>query len=54
MEFLQMVIVCKPGKPFLYTAKQVPRRHVSVALYGEEIDAAYKAVEGNSDCNGSQ
>lgn len=43
-----MIIVCKPDKSFEYTAKGNPRRHVSVALYNDEIEAVYKAVEESS------
>ncbi|KLO18919.1 acetyl-CoA synthetase-like protein [Schizopora paradoxa] len=46
--FKEMIIVCKPDKPFEYTAKGNPRRHVSVALYNDEIEAVYKAVEESS------
>jgi len=46
--FKEMIIVCKPDKPFEYTAKGNPRRHVSVALYDDEIEAVYKAVEESS------
>lgn len=40
-----MIIFTSPTKPFEYTPKRSPRRHVSVALYQEEIDACYEAVE---------
>ncbi len=43
-----MILVCRPDKPFEYTAKGNPRRHVSVALYNEEIEVVYKAVEESS------
>lgn len=43
-----MIIVTHPSKPFQYTAKGTPRRHVSLAEYNEEIDALYERVEESS------
>ncbi|KAH8114785.1 acetyl-CoA synthetase-like protein [Phellopilus nigrolimitatus] len=47
--FKEMIIVTDPAKPFEYTPKGNPRRHVSVALYSAEIDAVYAAVEAQTD-----
>ncbi|THH09834.1 hypothetical protein EW145_g1728 [Phellinidium pouzarii] len=47
--FKEMIIITKPSKPFEYTPKGNPRRHVSVALYNEEIDQVYAAVEAQAD-----
>ncbi|KLO12999.1 acetyl-CoA synthetase-like protein [Schizopora paradoxa] len=46
--FKEMIIVCKPNKPFEYTAKGNARRHPSIAMYNEEIETVYKAVEESS------
>ncbi|KAI8996240.1 acetyl-CoA synthetase-like protein [Trametes punicea] len=46
--FKEMITVTKPGKPFQYTAKGTPRRHVSLADYAEEIDELYARVEESS------
>ena len=43
-----MITVTKPDKPFQYTAKGTPRRHVSLADYAQEIDEVYKKVEESS------
>ncbi|KAI0659473.1 acetyl-CoA synthetase-like protein [Cubamyces menziesii] len=46
--FKEMITVTKPDKPFQYTAKGTPRRHVSLADYAQEIDELYKKVEESS------
>ncbi|KAI0632701.1 acetyl-CoA synthetase-like protein [Trametes polyzona] len=46
--FKEMVTVTKPGKPFQYTAKGTPRRHVSLAEYAQEIEELYRRVEESS------
>ncbi|KAI0673258.1 acetyl-CoA synthetase-like protein [Trametes maxima] len=46
--FKEMITVTKAGKPFQYTAKGTPRRHVSLAEYAEEIEELYKKVEESS------
>ncbi|KAI0651021.1 acetyl-CoA synthetase-like protein [Trametes meyenii] len=46
--FKEMITVTKPSKPFQYTAKGTPRRHVSLAEYAEEIEDLYKKVEESS------
>ncbi|KAI0769291.1 acetyl-CoA synthetase-like protein [Trametes elegans] len=43
--FKEMITVTKPDKPFQYTAKGTPRRHVSLADYAEEIETLYTRVE---------
>ncbi len=43
-----MIILCKPEKPFEYTAKGNARRHPSISIYNDEIEAVYKAVEESS------
>lgn len=40
-----MILAAKPSKPFAYTAKSTPRRHVIIKLYDEEINDMYDAVE---------
>ena len=40
----QMIMVAHPDKPFEYTAKNDPRRHAITAMYEDEIDALYEAV----------
>ncbi|KAI5123110.1 hypothetical protein M0805_001466 [Coniferiporia weirii] len=47
--FKEMIIVTNPSKPFEYTPKGNPRRHVSVALYEPEIDQVYAAVEAQAN-----
>ncbi|KAL7278804.1 hypothetical protein ACG7TL_007815 [Trametes sanguinea] len=44
----QMITVTNPEKPFQYTAKGTPRRHVSLADYAQEIDELYRRVEESS------
>ncbi|KAI0369579.1 acetyl-CoA synthetase-like protein [Pilatotrama ljubarskyi] len=46
--FKEMITVTKPDKPFQYTAKGTPRRHVSLAEYAAEIDELYRKVEESS------
>ncbi|KAI0350525.1 acetyl-CoA synthetase-like protein [Trametes cingulata] len=46
--FKEMITVTKPNKPFQYTAKGTPRRHVSLAEYAEEIEELYRKVEESS------
>ncbi|EJC99569.1 acetyl-CoA synthetase-like protein [Fomitiporia mediterranea MF3/22] len=41
---VQMIIVTDPSKPFEYTPKGNPRRHVSVTLYEKEINELYETV----------
>ncbi len=43
-----MITLCKPEKPFEYTAKGNARRHPSISMYNDEIEAVYKAVEESS------
>ena len=43
-----MITVTDPSKPFQYTAKGTPRRHVSLDEYAEEIEELYKKVEESS------
>ena len=40
-----MITVASSAKPFAYTAKATPRRHVVTKMYDGEIDALYNAVE---------
>ncbi|OBZ76703.1 Linear gramicidin synthase subunit D [Grifola frondosa] len=46
--FKEMILVSSPDKPFVYTAKNTPRRQVIIAEYDKEIDALYDAVEQTS------
>ncbi|KAI9058630.1 acetyl-CoA synthetase-like protein [Trametes sanguinea] len=46
--FKEMITVTKPDKPFQFTAKGTPRRHVSLAEYAQEIDELYRRVEESS------
>lgn len=39
-----MIIVASPSKPFSYTAKHTPRRHVIIADYEDEIEQTYAKV----------
>ena len=43
-----MITVTKPSKPFKYTAKGTPRRHVCIQDYADEIEALYNRVEESS------
>lgn len=40
-----MITVSRPSKPFAYTAKGTPRRHVIIRMYEDEVSALYDAVE---------
>lgn len=40
-----MILVTEPSKPFTYTAKNTPRRHVIIKEYEEEINKLYDAVD---------
>ncbi|KAI0743094.1 acetyl-CoA synthetase-like protein [Daedaleopsis nitida] len=46
--FKEMILVTKPSKPFQYTAKGTPRRHICLNDYAEEVDEVYKRVEESS------
>ncbi|KAH9856141.1 acetyl-CoA synthetase-like protein [Lenzites betulinus] len=46
--FKEMIAVTHPDRPFLYTPKGTPRRHVSLAEYAAEIDMLYRRVEEES------
>ncbi|KAF8066748.1 hypothetical protein FPV67DRAFT_1496289 [Lyophyllum atratum] len=46
--FKEMILVAKSSKPFQYTPKGTPRRHVILDAYEEEIDAGYTAIEESS------
>ncbi|KAG6837399.1 putative NRPS-like protein biosynthetic cluster [Arthromyces matolae] len=46
--FREMILATAPSKPFQYTPKGTPRRHVVLDLYEEEINALYQAVESSS------
>ncbi|EJF61430.1 hypothetical protein DICSQDRAFT_170183 [Dichomitus squalens LYAD-421 SS1] len=46
--FKDLITVTKPNKPFQYTAKGTPRRHVSLDEYAEEIEELYKKLEESS------
>ncbi|TBU53497.1 acetyl-CoA synthetase-like protein [Dichomitus squalens] len=46
--FKELITVTKPNKPFQYTAKGTPRRHVSLDEYAEEIEELYKKLEESS------
>lgn len=46
-----MITVASPQKPFAYTAKGTPRRHVVTKLYHEEVEALYHAVEQSAQNN---
>ena len=41
----QMITAESPSKPFVYTAKGTPRRHVIIKTYEAEINALYDAVD---------
>lgn len=44
-----LVLVANPEKPFLFSDKGTVKSRVSVAQYGEEIDAAYRFMESGDD-----
>ncbi|KAJ8490029.1 hypothetical protein ONZ45_g13352 [Pleurotus djamor] len=46
--FKELIIVASPSKPFQYTAKGTPRRHLIINAYADEINGAYAAVEESS------
>ena len=43
-----MIIVADPAKPFEYTPKGTPRRHVVIKAYDAEIKALYEAIADSS------
>lgn len=47
-----MIIVAKPSKPFVYTAKLTARRQTVIIDYESEIDALYEAVEESTQAAG--
>ncbi|KAF9556258.1 acetyl-CoA synthetase-like protein [Agrocybe pediades] len=46
--FKEMIILAKPSKPFQYTAKNTPRRHLIIQTYDDEIKATYAAANSSS------
>lgn len=44
-----MVLVSIPAKPFEFTAKGTPRRHIIIDAYANEIDVAYGRLEEASE-----
>ncbi|KAF4618223.1 hypothetical protein D9613_011591 [Agrocybe pediades] len=46
--FKEMIILAKPSKPFRYTAKNTPRRHLIIQTYDEEIKAIYASASSSS------
>ncbi|KAI0739414.1 acetyl-CoA synthetase-like protein [Daedaleopsis nitida] len=46
--FKEMILVTSPAKPFQYTVKASPRRHVILQEYHEEVEALYRDVENSS------
>lgn len=48
---LQMIVVAKPSKPFMYTAKSTARRQAIINDYDEEINALYDAVEESTQAD---
>ncbi|KAF4585088.1 putative PKS/NRPS-like protein biosynthetic cluster [Pleurotus pulmonarius] len=48
LQGLKMILVSSPAKPFAFTAKGTPRRHIILAEYANEIDAAYAHLEESS------
>ena len=47
----QMITVTNPSKPFQYTAKGTPRRHVCLKDYTDEIEEVYHKIEESSQVN---
>lgn len=43
-----MILIASTHKPFQYTAKLTPRRHVVIKMYEDEIEALYNAVDESS------
>ena len=43
-----MILVASSSKPFQYTPKGTPRRHVILRAYEHEIESAYAAIEESS------
>ncbi|THH15905.1 hypothetical protein EW146_g4648 [Bondarzewia mesenterica] len=46
--FKEMIVIADPAKPFEYTPKGTPRRHVVIKAYEPEIEAVYDAVKDSS------
>ncbi|RPD70255.1 acetyl-CoA synthetase-like protein [Lentinus tigrinus ALCF2SS1-7] len=49
--FKEMITVTNPAKPFQYTAKGTPRRHVCLKDYADEIEEVYRKIEESSQVN---
>ena len=43
-----MILITSPSKPFEYTIKGQPRRHMILRYYHDEIEALYKEVENSA------
>ena len=43
-----MIIIASPSKPFSFTGKGTLRRQAIINDYADEIEAAYKAVENDT------
>lgn len=43
-----MILVTSPSKPFEFTVKGQPRRHIILRAYNDEIEALYKEVENSA------
>lgn len=43
-----MITVTSPSKPFQFTAKGTPRRHVSLTEYAVEVEELYRRVDESS------
>lgn len=46
-----MILVTSPSKPFVFTAKNTPRRQETLNSYEDEIDALYRSVDTTSQTN---
>ena len=43
-----MILITSPSKPFEFTMKGQPRRHIILRDYHDEIEALYKEVENSA------
>ncbi|RPD77018.1 acetyl-CoA synthetase-like protein [Lentinus tigrinus ALCF2SS1-7] len=46
--FKEMILVTSPSKPFEFTVKGQPRRHIILREYHDEVEALYKEVENST------
>ncbi|THG97397.1 hypothetical protein EW026_g4592 [Hermanssonia centrifuga] len=49
--FREMILIASPSKPFMYTAKNNPRRHAIINQYEAEIEAVYATMDESASAD---